>query len=44
MAKNRSRRLRKKLHVDDFQETGFCVAWRFPQGASRSKSIKPLTS
>ncbi|KFZ39252.1 hypothetical protein HR45_02370 [Shewanella mangrovi] len=26
----RSRRLRKKLRVDEFQELGFDVAWRFP--------------
>ncbi|WP_206484022.1 50S ribosome-binding protein YggL [Thalassotalea sp. G2M2-11] len=28
-AKNRSRRLRKKLRVDEFQELGFDVAWKF---------------
>ena len=27
-AKNRNRRLRKKLRVDEFQELGFDVAWR----------------
>ena len=32
MAKNRSRRLRKKMHIDEFQELGFSVAWRFPEG------------
>jgi uncharacterized protein YggL (DUF469 family) len=32
MAKNRSRRLRKKMHIDEFQEIGFSVAWRFPEG------------
>lgn len=25
MAKNRSRRLRKKLHIEEFQELGFSV-------------------
>ncbi len=25
----RSRRLRKKLRVDEFQELGFDVSWRF---------------
>ncbi|HIF0693172.1 50S ribosome-binding protein YggL, partial [Escherichia coli] len=25
MAKNRSRRLRKKMHIDEFQELGFSV-------------------
>lgn len=29
IAKNRSRRLRKKLRVDEFQELGFDVAWKF---------------
>lgn len=31
MATQRSRRLRKKLHIDEFQELGFSVAWSFPQ-------------
>ncbi|KAA0543567.1 MULTISPECIES: YggL family protein [Citrobacter] len=34
MAKNRSRRLRKKMHIDEFQEVGFSVAWHFPEGTS----------
>lgn len=34
MAKNRSRRLRKKLHIDEFQELGFSVAWSFAPGTS----------
>lgn len=34
MAVNRSRRLRKKLHLDEFQEFGFSVAWSFPEGTS----------
>lgn len=29
-AKNRTRRLRKKLRVDEFQELGFDVAWQLP--------------
>lgn len=33
MAKNRSRRLRKKC-IDEFEEVGFSVAWRFPEGTS----------
>jgi uncharacterized protein YggL (DUF469 family) len=33
MAKNRSRRLRKKMHIEEFQEV-FSVAWRFPEGTS----------
>lgn len=34
MAKNRSRRLRKKMHIEEFREVGFSVAWRFPEGTS----------
>jgi len=34
MAIQRSRRLRKKMHIDEFQELGFSVAWTFPQGTS----------
>lgn len=34
MAKNRSRRLRKKMHIDEFQELGFSVAWRFAEGTA----------
>ncbi|MCC8375739.1 MULTISPECIES: YggL family protein [Photorhabdus] len=30
MAKNRSRRLRKKMHIDEFKELGFSVKWNFP--------------
>lgn len=32
MAQNRSRRLRKKLHIDEFQELGFSVSWTFATG------------
>lgn len=32
MAKNRKRRLRKKLHLGEFQELGFDVSWRFAEG------------
>lgn len=31
-AKNRSRRIRKKLRVDEFQELGFDVAWQLAEG------------
>lgn len=31
-AKNRNRRLRKKLHVEEFQELGFDVAWKLKEG------------
>lgn len=34
MAKHRSRRLRKKMHIDEFQELGFSVAFRFPEGTT----------
>ncbi|MCC3747933.1 YggL family protein [Rouxiella badensis] len=34
MAKNRSRRLRKKLHIEEFQELGFSVKWHFAEGTS----------
>lgn len=44
MAKNRSRRLRKKMHIDEFQELGFSVAWRFPEGNSpKSRSTRRST-
>lgn len=33
-SKNRSRRLRKKLRVDEFQELGFDLAWKFEEGTS----------
>ncbi|NMP16452.1 YggL family protein [Thalassotalea sp. Y01] len=36
-AKNRSRRLRKKLRVDEFQELGFDVAWSFAEGTSNDE-------
>ena len=51
MAKNRSRRLRKKMHIEEFHEVGFSVAWRFPEGTSveqidqvhrKNRLIKPL--
>lgn len=32
MAKNRSRRLRKKLHIEEFQELGFSISWHFAPG------------
>jgi len=31
-AKNRNRRLRKKLRVDEFQEIGFDIAWKLADG------------
>lgn len=30
MAKNRSRRLRKKMHIDEFQELGFFGGMAIP--------------
>ena len=32
MAKNRSRRLRKKMHIDEFQELGFSGIFPGPSG------------
>lgn len=37
MAKQRSRRLRKKMHIDEFQELGFSVGWLFPEGTSEQQ-------
>nr|WP_314266363.1 50S ribosome-binding protein YggL [uncultured Moellerella sp.] len=34
MAVQRSRRLRKKLRLDEFQELGFTVKWSFAEGTS----------
>lgn len=34
MATQRSRRLRKKMHIDEFQELGFSIAFAFPEGTS----------
>ena len=31
-AKNRTRRLRKKLRVDEYQELGFDIAWKLADG------------
>jgi uncharacterized protein YggL (DUF469 family) len=36
-AKNRSRRLRKKMRVDEFQELGFDLAWKFADGTSNEQ-------
>jgi uncharacterized protein len=36
MAKNRSRRLRKKMRVDEFQELGFDINWTFDKGVSEA--------
>ncbi|ATZ12598.1 YggL family protein [Erwinia amylovora] len=33
MATQRSRRLRKKMHIDEFQELGFAVGFTFPEGS-----------
>lgn len=34
MAIQRSRRLRKKLHIEEFQEFGFTVNWNFAEGTT----------
>ncbi|MCE9685245.1 MULTISPECIES: 50S ribosome-binding protein YggL [Shewanella] len=36
MATNRSRRLRKKLRVDEFQELGFDISWTFDDSVSET--------
>ena len=36
MATNRSRRLRKKMRVDEFQESGFDMAWTFDASVSEA--------
>lgn len=42
MAIQRSRRLRKKLHIDEFQELGFSVAWRFADGTTEAQIDKTV--
>ncbi|WP_213715366.1 YggL family protein [Cedecea lapagei] len=42
MAKNRSRRLRKKMHIEEFQELGFSIAWCFPEGTSEEQIDKTV--
>lgn len=37
MAANRSRRLRKKLRVDEFQEFGFDITWTFDDSVSEEQ-------
>lgn len=37
IAKNRTRRLRKKLRVDEYQELGFDIAWKFSDGTSNEE-------
>lgn len=34
MGYQRSRRLRKKMRIDEFQEIGFIVTWSFPEGTA----------
>jgi len=36
MATQRSRRLRKKMHLDEFQELGFSVNFTFAEGTSEA--------
>lgn len=40
--KNRSRRLRKKMHLGEFQELGFSVAWHFAEGTAVEDIDKTL--
>lgn len=37
MATNRSRRLRKKLRIDEFQEFGFDIEWAFEESVSEEE-------
>jgi len=37
IAKNRSNRLRKKLRVDEYQELGFDIAWKFEEGTTNEE-------
>ncbi|AWH89331.1 YggL family protein [Limnobaculum parvum] len=37
MAHQRSRRLRKKMRIDEFQEIGFLINWAFPEGTAIEK-------
>lgn len=37
MATQRSRRLRKKMHIDEFQELGFTVNFSFAEGTSEEQ-------
>lgn len=36
-SKKRSRRLRKKMRVDEFQELGFDLAWQFADGTTNEE-------
>ncbi len=42
MATQRSRRLRKKLHIDGFQELDFSVAWNFAEATSEQQIDKTV--
>ena len=37
MPKNRSKRLRKKLHVGEFQEFGFAISFLLPENLDKEK-------
>ena len=43
MATNRSRRLRKKMHIDEFQEVGFPSRGVSRMEPAKSRSTRPLT-
>lgn len=42
MASQRSRRLRKKMHIDEFKELGFSVGFSFPEGSSEEAIDKTV--
>lgn len=39
---NRSRRLRKKLHIEEFKELGFTVSWSFQEGTNTTELDKKV--
>ncbi|MDW8845560.1 YggL family protein [Erwinia sp. P7711] len=42
MATQRSRRLRKKMHIDEFQELGFSIGFGFPEGTNEETIDKTV--
>ncbi|MGB9095837.1 YggL family protein [Erwinia sp.] len=42
MATQRSRRLRKKMHIDEFQELGFSIGFSFPEGTDEATIDKTV--
>ncbi|XKM14628.1 YggL family protein [Orbaceae bacterium ac157xtp] len=42
MMANRSRRLRKKLHIEEFKELGFTVSWSFAENTDEDTLDKVI--